>query len=153
MFWGGHIYTGVMAEEIRETVRRHVLAEHRDTVADVCSVGRTVSASWSTETVPDPERVTTPLASQLTARGLDTALLDALATAVAATDATAAGTPVPAPPYFVVTSRGPLCRATLDDDRRLVVRLRLFTVERRPRAYRFRDPRPETCLKTVIRDS
>lgn len=142
-----------MTDDAQDAVRRQVLAEHRDTVADVCSVGRAVSASWPTETVADPERVTTPLASQLTARGLDTALLDALATAVAATDATAAGTPVPAPPYFVVTSRGPLCRATLDNDRRLLIRLCLFAVERRPRAYRFRDPRPETCLETVIRDS
>jgi hypothetical protein len=55
--------------------------------------------------------------------------------------------PVPKAPYLVVTSRGPLCRETLTDGRRLVVELAVFAVERQPSRYRFRDPTVEECLQ------
>lgn len=47
--------------------------------------------------------------------------------------------------------RGPLCRGTLADGRRLVLTFVLFVVDRRPSRYRFLDPRPEECLDVGLR--
>jgi hypothetical protein len=134
----------------RERAKRHLLDAHHETIVEVCEAGRAVAASWSEGAVQDPSRVTDPLTSQL-GDELPEQLLDGLETAVAATGHQLQGTPVPAPPYFVVTSRGPLCRGTLDDGRRLVVLFELFSIERRPRTYRFRDPSPATCLRVRLR--
>ena len=54
-----------------------------------------------------------------------------LSRVVAATGRRMRATPVAAPPYVVVMSRGPLLRATLADGR-LVVTLAVFEVERGP---------------------
>lgn len=140
-----------MTDDAQDAVRKEVLTAHHDTVAAVCESGHRVAANWSDTTVSEPEQVTNPLADRMAESGLDAKLLGTLSTAAEAVDGAIAGTPVPAAPYFVVTSRGPLCRATLDDGRRLVLQFALFAVERRPRAYRFREPTPETCLEAVIR--
>ena len=129
-----------------EEVRRRVLRNHRETLAATIDAGETVAAAWPAETVSDGDAITGPLGALLDERALPPALLDVLATAVAATGGTLQADPVPAPPYFVVTSRGPVVRATLTDGRRLVVELELFGVDRRPTTYRFLDPTPEECL-------
>ena len=69
-----------------------------------------------------------------------------LTTAADAVGETVEGSPVPAPPYLSVTSRGPVCRGTLSDGRRLVIELAVFEIERQPRRYVFSDPAPATCL-------
>lgn len=135
-----------MTETVEQRIERQVLATHRQTVADLCALGRTVAASWTGKTVSEGSQVTDPLARQLDDAGLREQLLSAITTGVDATGGELPGSPVPAAPYVVVTSRGPLCRATLDDGRRVVLLFELFAVERRPRTYRFRDPSPDTCL-------
>lgn len=138
-----------MSDESGRQIEGRVLATHRGTIADVCEAGRAVAASWPTPTVSGSDRVTEPLARQIDDAGLPEALLGVLETAVDATDHRMVGTPVPAPPYLVVTSRGPVCRATLDDGQRLVLLFELFAVDRRPRTYRFRDPSPDCCLQVT----
>ncbi|MFC7057769.1 hypothetical protein [Halovenus salina] len=95
-----------MADGTPDSLEKQVLVEHRETVVDVCEAGDAVATAWPDETVTDPKQVTMPLTALLAERGLDTALLDVLATTVGAVGASTAGTPVPAPPYFIVTSRG-----------------------------------------------
>lgn len=140
-----------MDERARARARGQLLDAHHETIADVCEAGRSVATSWPEPTVTDPRRVTDPLTNQL-GDDLPEQLLDGLETAVAAAGRELQGKPVPAAPYFVVTSRGPLCRGTLDDGRRLVVLFELFDVERRPRTYRFLNPSPATCPRVRLRN-
>lgn len=78
-------------------------------------------------------------------------MLDLLAAGTEPLRGGLASTPVAAPPYLVVTGRGPVCRGTLDSGARLVVEVVLFGVERRPPRYRYRDPSPEECLVVSLR--
>lgn len=132
-------------------VRRRILNEHRDTVAAVVEAGTAVVSAIDDRPVTDGDRIRQPLDATLEDRGLRAPLLDLLVTGANALDAEIRGTPVAAPPYLVVTSRGPLCRGTLADGERLVVELSLFAVESRPRRYRFRDPTVEECPQVIRR--
>lgn len=131
-------------------VRARILAEHRNTVAAVIDTGETVAdaVAWP---VADAETIRRPFERLVHERELDGPLLGMLETGVAALDAGLQGSPVPASPYLVVTSRGPICRGTLSDGRRLVLELAVFAVETRPRRYRFRDPSVEECLRVECR--
>jgi hypothetical protein len=132
-------------------VRRRILADHRETVAAVLDTGAAVASGIEGWPVTDAEQIRQPLDTRLRERDLLGPVLALLATGADALDAEIQGQPVTAPPYLVVTSRGPLCRGTLTDGRRLVVELGLFAVERRPRRYRFRDPTVEECLQVTLR--
>lgn len=134
-----------------QSLRRALLCEHRDTVAAVVDAGTAVAEHVGGWPVTDPERVRQPLRTQLRRRDLLEPLVGLLGTGADALGAEVQGTPAPAPPYLAVTSRGPLCRATLDSGRRLVVECSLFAVERRPRRYRYRDPTVEGCLQVSCR--
>lgn len=134
-----------------EHVHRRILDEHRETVAAVVDAGTAVAAAVDSWPVTDGTRLRRPLDGVLGERGLLAPLLAVLATGADALDTEIRGNPVTAPPYLVVTSRGPLCRGTLADGRRLVVELSLFAVETRPRRYRFRDPTVEDCLQVTLR--
>lgn len=112
---------------------------------------RTVAAAWPDETVRDPSAIAAPLERELRERGLVEDLLATLDTGAAAIDESIRGAPVPAPPYLSVTSRGPVCRATLSGGDRLVVEPVLFAVDRRPARYRFADPAVEECLRVHLR--
>ena len=132
-------------------VREAVADAHREPLAALVDAGRTVARAWPGETVSDADAVAGPLERELRDRGLAEALLATLDTGAAAVGASIRGSPVSAPPYLAVTSRGPVCRATLSDDRRLVVEPVLFDVERRPPRYRFDDPDPDECLRVRLR--
>jgi len=127
-----------------------ILRAHRPCLAAVVDAGADVAAGL-TEPVTDPGAVRGPLDRQLRDRGLPGELLGMLDTAADAARGTVQGQPVAAPPYLTVTSRGPVCRATLADGRRLVVTCAVFAVERRPRRYTFRDPSPAECLEASLR--
>lgn len=133
------------------TVVAAVLDSHRQTVEAVVAAGRDVAAGWPGRTASDRAAIVGPLESRLDDRNLTDKLVPILRTAVDATGLKIAGTPVPAPPYVVVTSRGPLCRGTVAGGSRLVVRVELFAVERDPPRYRFLDPSPERALRTRVR--
>ena len=130
-------------------VHEQVLCAHRGCIAAVIDAGATVAAGLE-EPVTDPAAVREPFDRQLREQGLDEELLGLLDTAVNAVNGERRGEPVAAPPYLAVTSRGPVCRATLTDGRRLVVLLAAFEVRRRPRRYRFRDPSPAECLQSSL---
>jgi hypothetical protein len=135
-----------------ETATREAIGDsHQETLAAAVDAGRTVARAWPDETVSDADAVADPLERVLWERELPADLLAMLGTGAAAVDASIRGSPVPAPPYLAVTSRGPVCRATLSDGRRLVVESVLFDVERRPPRYRFADPDPEECLRVRLR--
>lgn len=141
-----------MTGTAEERVKRRVLAEHQETVAAVCEAGQAVATSWPEATVSDNSQITGPMACRLDDDALPEQLLKTVETAADALDCRIDGSPVPAPPYYVVTSRGPTCRVTLEDGRRLVLLFDLFAVERRPRTYSFRDPSPDACLQVRLHE-
>lgn len=128
-----------------------LLSAHRPTVVACIDAGRHVEKTWSGEVVTQSDRVVEPLGEILEASDLLSALLGPLQTAAETLGEPLTGTPVPAPPYVVVTSRGPMCRGTLADGHRVVVLLELFGISSRTRAYTFRDPTPDDCLSIEIR--
>jgi len=128
-----------------------MLEEHHGTVAAVLEAGTAVASGLDGRTATDGNRIRQPLDRLLEDRGLRARLLALLPTGADELGTTVRGRPVAAPPYLVVTSRGPLCRATLADGTRLVVELSVFSVARRPRQYRFRDPTVEECLQVTRR--
>lgn len=101
--------------------------EHAGVVARVGSCADAVAASWDGERVADADAIVPPLEACLREGGVLSALPDVLAGAVDAAGAELPAQPVAAPPYVVVTSRGPVLRATLPDGR-LVVRVAVFRV-------------------------
>lgn len=134
-----------------DAIRRRLLAAHRDTLAAVCEAGADVADPWPESGTDDPAAVAAPLRELLAERSLTGPLVAVLETAVEASGRGLEASPVPAPPYLVVTSRGPVCRGTLADGSRLVLLIEVFGVERRPRRYRFLDPSPESCLTVDLR--
>ena len=94
-------------------VRAAIADAHRETLAAVVDAGRTVARTWSDETVSEADAVADPLERELRERGLAADLLATLDTGAASVGESIRGSPVPAPPYLAVTSRGPVCRATL----------------------------------------
>lgn len=139
-----------MVNQIEQSISRALLETHRELLSEIIELARSVSRRRSRDCAAS-ERIVNPLRARLEQRGLLEGLLDVLATGVAETDGQMGADPVAAPPYVVVTSRGPMCRGSLTDGRRLVVLLELFAIERRPRVYRFRDPTPAECLTVRIR--
>ncbi|MGM0718692.1 MAG: hypothetical protein ACQET5_16320 [Halobacteriota archaeon] len=131
-------------------IRRQLLAAHAETVGDVVDTGAAVAAAIEKWPVTDGDAIQIPLDRLLRRRGLRTQLLATLETGAEAIGEEIRGAPVAAPPYLVVTSRGPLCRGTLTDGRRLVIEFELFEVETQPRRYCFCDPGPEECLQITL---
>ena len=133
-----------------ERLRRRLLAAHADTARDVVDAGTAVTTAIEEWPVTDGTAIRVPLDRLLQERGLPTSLLATLETTAATLGEEIRGTPVAAPPYYVVTSCGPLCRGTLTDGRRLVIAFELFEVETRPRRYRFCEPSPKECLQITL---
>jgi hypothetical protein len=106
-----------------EFVRR----EWADVVAHVDSCADAVATSWDGTAVDDATAVSAPLEGCLDETGVLEELPNVLAGAVDAAGAELQAPPVAAPPYVVVTSRGPMLRATLDAQR-FVVRFDAFRV-------------------------
>ena len=107
--------------------RDYVESEHADVVAAVESCADAVAESWDGSRSTDASAVADRLEACLGEHGVLDALPGVLAGAVDAAGGALRAEPVAAPPYVVVTSRGPLVRATLDGGR-LVVRIDAFRV-------------------------
>jgi hypothetical protein len=129
-------------------VRTYVLTEQRDLLETAGDCADAVAAGWDGESTTDRERVSEPLKVTLRRAGVLQQLPVVLAEAVAAAGYRLPAEPVAAPPYVVVTSTGPVLRATLTDGR-LVVSFRLFEVERDERPRYVRAPREPAAVVDV----
>lgn len=109
--------------------RERVLDAHAETVETVLRCADAVAAKWPAESATDRSAVADPLRRELEAAGAWARLPEVLAAAVDAAGFSLPATPVAAPPYVAVTSKGPILRATVSDGR-LVVLLQAFEVER-----------------------
>ncbi|WP_207589251.1 hypothetical protein [Halomontanus rarus] len=107
--------------------RRRIQRQHVVVCDGIDSCADRVVADWETDRVTDREAVVEPLRDCLESSGILTRLPLVLSDAVDATGYEMAATPVSAPPYVVVTSRGPVLRATIDPGR-LVIRFDAFEV-------------------------
>lgn len=112
--------------------------DHRDVIAAIDDCADSVATSWDGDRTMDRGALVGHLEAALEGAGVLEDLPTVLSDAVAATGWDLPAEPVAAPPYVVVTSRGPVLRATVDPGR-LVLRFDAFDVTRRPTAYRRRD--------------
>lgn len=139
-----------------DAARDHLLTERRDTVVRTLDCATAVAAGWDDgatidRTTTDRAAVVPPLRAALDRAGVLERLPTVLRECVAAAGGQLRAAPVAAPPYVVVTSVGPVLRATLSGDR-LVVTIGVFRVERRDGAtgYVHHDPSPAEAV-TVAR--
>ncbi|AGB37405.1 hypothetical protein [Natronococcus occultus] len=124
-----------MSHPVR-AARRRIQAEWQPVVHGVDDCADRVAEPWDTSRTTNPDRVVAPLGRSLEEANLLEELAALLADVVEAADCELRASPVPAPPYVTVTSRGPVLRATVDPGR-LVIRLDAFEVVRDPvPAYR-----------------
>ncbi|QLG47492.1 hypothetical protein [Natrinema halophilum] len=131
-----------MSHPVR-TARRHIQAEHASVVDGIDACADAIIEPWDTARTTNREAIVGGLHRSLEESGILGALPGVLVDVVSATDSQLRANPVPAPPYVVVTSRGPVLRATIDPGR-LVIRFDAFDVVRdsdpgKPPAYRRRD--------------
>lgn len=125
-------------------VRDRLLGAHGETLATTIERADAVAASWDGPATRR-ERVVEPLRAMLERAGLLDRYPPMLVDAAEVLDATLSASPVAAPPYVTVTSRGPVLRATLPGGR-LVVRIGVFAVERNPVRYVRRGRLPADVL-------
>lgn len=118
-----------------ERVRERLLAEHRPTIASVLDAADHVADSRAD--VAASESPAAALERELVDRGLLDRLRPVIETAADAAGVELPAPPVTAPPYLAVTGRGPVLRAT-GPDRRVVVEIVAFTIERGESGPRYR---------------
>lgn len=122
--------------KLAQSVRDHVDREHADVVEAVDAAADAVADAWPGDSVTDRRAVVEPMRTTLDREGVHQRLPEVLADVVRAAGYELRAPPVAGPPYVVMTSRGPVLRATIDPGR-LVVRFDAFAVERDPdTAYR-----------------
>ncbi|MGA9402108.1 hypothetical protein [Haladaptatus sp.] len=115
--------------DVERAVREFLRSEHEGTVSALLRCADTVAEGWADDSTTDRSAVVGPLKRALRESGLLARFPDILAGAAGAAGFSLRATPVPAPPYVAVTSRGPVLRATVSGGR-LVVSFRLFDVVR-----------------------
>jgi len=123
-----------VSQPVRDA-RRRIVTEYASIVDGIDTCADAVVAPWETARTTDGQAVTDGLHRTLTEAGILEALPRVLADAVEATGYELRANPVAAPPYVVVTSRGPILRATIDPGR-LVIRFDAFEVVRDPASER-----------------
>ena len=107
--------------------RERVLAEHRDILEATVDAADAVAADPGT--LAEGATLRCRFRDRLAERDLLARYPAVLRTAVAAAGGNLAADPVPAPPYVVVTSTGPLLRGSTATGR-LLVAVRTFSVRR-----------------------
>jgi len=117
--------------DLAEAAIARIERDHAGTLAAVDACADAVAADWPGGLATDGEAVRAPLAAALADAGVLEAAPALLADAVDATGHVLRARPVAAPPYVVVTSRGPLLRATIEPGR-LVIGLEAFEAVREP---------------------
>jgi len=126
----------VTADDPAAAARERLLDSRANTIDAVLEAADTVAADWprlddGRPATADREALVDPLRAELDERGVLVGLTDLLASAVCAAGYALPATPVPAPPYVVITSTGPVLRGTVEDGR-LVVTIDCFEVVREP---------------------
>lgn len=116
--------------------RERLLAGHADTIDATLAAADAVAADWprlddGRAATADSDALVGDLRAELDARGLLQTYPETLTAAVDAAGYALPATPVPAPPYVVVTSTGPVLRGTVEDGR-FVVAIDCFEVVRQP---------------------
>lgn len=124
----------------------YLRTERADLVEAVERCADRVVAAWAGDAATDAGAVRGPLREELDAAGALDQFPDVLAGAVGAAGRDLPAEPVAAPPYVVVTSRGPLLRAGFGTER-LLLGIAVFAVERDPRRYRRRETRAWARLR------
>lgn len=133
------------------SARARVQSEHLAVLGAIDYCADEVRASWESDRTRDRRAVVEPLRTELDGMGVLERLPIVLSDAVEATGYALSATPVPAPPYVAVTSRGPVLRATTDAGR-LVVLVRAFDVERGEGTRYVRGPEtPNDALELRLR--
>ncbi|ADD07033.1 uncharacterized protein Nmag_3483 [Natrialba magadii ATCC 43099] len=117
-----------MSHPVR-AARRHLREEHADTIAAIDDCATRVTRDWDTARTTSPDTLVDSLRSELESAGVLETLPTVLASAVDATGYELQAQPVAAPPYVVLTSCGPILRATIAPGR-LVIRFDVFEVVR-----------------------
>ncbi|NHX35525.1 MULTISPECIES: hypothetical protein [Halolamina] len=136
--------------------RAHLLDTHADTLDAVLAAADTVAADWNPlddgrPATAERDQLVDGLRSELADGGVLETLPETLVSAVDAAGYALPATPVPAPPYVVLTTTGPVLRGTVDDGR-LVVRIDCFEIVRQPDgvdapvAYAHRAASPDAAL-------
>lgn len=110
-------------------VRRRIHDDYAGVVAEIDRCADAVADAREAVEPNDREPPRDGLRAALEATGVLATLPEVLAAAVDAAGEELRARPVPAPPYVVVTSRGPMLRATIDSGR-LVIRFDVFEVDR-----------------------
>ncbi len=138
-------------EHPETAIRERLLADHRDTIVATFDAAKAAAERWEGSTA-DRTVVVATLSDELTERALQNRLPAVIETAAEAADIELPAPPVPAPPYVVMTGRGPILRAT-GERRRVVIVVAAFAAvgrtERGPR-YRFRGANPMDALTVSI---
>lgn len=131
-----------------DVARERVLNRHGAVVDGIDACADAISSPWTDESTAVRGAVTEPFRACLETTGLLARLPSVLEDAVEATGHGLAAPPVAAPPYVVVTSRGPILRATIDPGR-LVLRFEAFDVvrESEPRYRRLEETRVTVSLE------
>ncbi|AFK20560.1 hypothetical protein E6P09_12335 [Haloferax mediterranei ATCC 33500] len=111
-----------------DEAERVLQEEHDRLLTVVRQCADAVAAKWDGDSVSDRDRVVPPFGRALDGSGALSRLPRALANAVTATGRPMAAPPVAGPPYVVVTGEGVVLRATVGDER-LVILLRTFEVD------------------------
>jgi hypothetical protein len=118
-------------------------------VETVASAADGVAAAWEGPATTDRSAAVDALARELGPH--ERALVALLDPAVTAAGRRLRATPVPAPPYYAVTARGPLLRGPVADGR-LLVGLDVFAVERGEQTrYRRREDSPAESVRVEFR--
>ncbi|QCS42880.1 hypothetical protein [Natrinema versiforme] len=115
-----------MSHPVR-AARRRIQSEHVSVVDGIDACADAIADPWDTSRTTDGDAVADGLHRALEEAGILRALPEVLADAVDATGHELQADPVPGPPYVVVTSRGPVLRATIGPGR-LVIRFDAFEI-------------------------
>ncbi|MBP1985686.1 hypothetical protein [Halolamina salifodinae] len=116
--------------------REQLLAAHESTIDATLAAADAVAADWprlddGRPATTDRDALVAPLRAELEDRGVLGTYPRVLADAVEAAGDRLPARPVPAPPYVVLTSTGPVLRGTVDDGR-YVIRIDCFEIVREP---------------------
>ncbi len=132
-------------EETNTQLRRagtRLRTQHEAVIGSIDDCAERVATSWADDRVGDRRLVVEPFRTTLEDRGVLAELPTVLADVVEHLGYDLPATPVAAPPYVVVTSRGLLLRATLPPGR-LVIAVECFEVCRDPDPF-YRRPEGAT---------